>query len=102
MAIGDTAAGLGWPLVPDTGEEGRIRHGARELNRTRDMAAEAFNAVPNSKTNFQKASGIRYGEGNAPADWASQGNLWIQIHPNGLVFWMYVDGTWRRHHYRDN
>lgn len=35
MAVGDDATGKGLPLVPDTGEEGRVRWGAREINRTR-------------------------------------------------------------------
>lgn len=39
MEIGEDASAAGYPLVPNTGEEGRIRHGAREINRTRDMVA---------------------------------------------------------------
>lgn len=39
MAIGDEAVSVGYPLVPETGEEGRVRWGARELNRTRDLIA---------------------------------------------------------------
>lgn len=40
MAIGDEAVAAGYPLVPNTGEEGRVRHGAREINRTRDFLAQ--------------------------------------------------------------
>lgn len=40
MAIGDDAAGAGYPLVPNTGEEGKVRYGAREINRTRDFVAQ--------------------------------------------------------------
>ena len=40
MAIGDDAIAAGYPLVPNTGEEGRVRYGAREINRTRDFAAQ--------------------------------------------------------------
>ena len=36
MAVGDDAVANGYALVPDTGEEGRVRWGAREINRTRD------------------------------------------------------------------
>jgi hypothetical protein len=39
MTIGDDALAAGYPLVPDTGEEGRVRWGAREINRTRDFVA---------------------------------------------------------------
>lgn len=39
MAVGDDAVEAGYSLVPDTGEEGRVRWGAREINRTRDFIA---------------------------------------------------------------
>lgn len=39
MAIGDEASDAGYPLVPNTGEEGKVRYGAREINRTRDFVA---------------------------------------------------------------
>lgn len=39
MAVGDDALEAGYSLVPDTGEEGRVRWGAREINRTRDFIA---------------------------------------------------------------
>lgn len=40
MAIGDDASAAGYPLVPNTGEEGKVRYGAREINRTRDFVAQ--------------------------------------------------------------
>lgn len=40
MAIGDDATAAGLALVPDTGEGGEVRYGARELNRTRDYIAQ--------------------------------------------------------------
>ncbi|MDD7929696.1 hypothetical protein [Microbacterium thalli] len=40
MAIGDDAAGAGMELVPDTGENGKVKYGAREINRTRDYTAQ--------------------------------------------------------------
>ncbi|AWN03274.1 hypothetical protein PBI_CAMILLE_27 [Microbacterium phage Camille] len=40
MAIGDDAAAAGYPIVPNTGEEGKVRYGAREINRTRDFVAQ--------------------------------------------------------------
>lgn len=45
MAVGDDAAAAGYSLVPDTGEEGRVRWGAREINRTRDFIALVKNSV---------------------------------------------------------
>ena len=45
MAVGDDAAAAGYPLVPNTGEEGKVRWGAREINRTRDFVAQVKNTV---------------------------------------------------------
>lgn len=61
MAIGDAAAAAGFPLVPDTGEEGKVKWGARELNRTRDIVAILKALLPTSKASFRTASGITSG-----------------------------------------
>jgi hypothetical protein len=61
MAIGDNAAAAGLPLVPDTGEEGRVRWGAREINRTRDEVAQTMAMVPVGKAAYRTASGITSG-----------------------------------------
>lgn len=45
MAIGDDANAAGYPLVPNTGEEGKVRYGAREINRTRDFVAQVKNLI---------------------------------------------------------
>lgn len=45
MAIGDDASAAGYPLVPNTGEEGKVRYGAREINRTRDLVAQVKNLI---------------------------------------------------------
>lgn len=45
MAIGDDAAAAGYSLVPNTGEEGKVRYGAREINRTRDYVAQVKNLI---------------------------------------------------------
>lgn len=39
MAIGDDAKATGFEVVPDSGEDGKVKYGAREINRTRDMIA---------------------------------------------------------------
>lgn len=46
MAVGDDAKAAGYPLVPDTGEEGRVRWGGREINRTRDLIAAVKGLIP--------------------------------------------------------
>lgn len=61
MAIGDAAAAAGYPLVPDTGEEGRVRWGARELNRTRDIIAAVKSLIPGTKAGFRTSAGISAG-----------------------------------------
>lgn len=48
MAVGDDAASVGYPTVPSTGsEDAKVRHGAREINRTRDFIAQVKNLIPN-------------------------------------------------------
>lgn len=61
MAVGDDATTAGYPLVPDTGEEGRIRWGAREINRTRDFVALVRNLIPATKPAYRTAAGISHG-----------------------------------------
>lgn len=40
MAVGDEAQAAGYPLVPNSGEEGKVKYGSREINRTRDFVAQ--------------------------------------------------------------
>jgi hypothetical protein len=49
MAIGDDAIAAGYSLVPDTGEEGRVRWGAQEINRSRDYTAQVSKRIPVGK-----------------------------------------------------
>lgn len=63
MAIGDDAVNAGMPLVPDTGEAGRIRWGAQEINRTRDFIAQTREWVGTTKTRRQRHLGIYRGTG---------------------------------------
>ena len=39
MAVGDDAVAAGMQKVPDSGEDGKVAYGAREINRTRDYIA---------------------------------------------------------------
>lgn len=69
MAIGDAAAAAGLPLVPETGEDGKVKYGAREFNRTRDQIAErTARSAPNIA--------IHVGP-SAPANPVT-GHLWFQ------------------------
>jgi hypothetical protein len=61
MAVGDDAVAAGMSLVPDTGEEGLIKHGAREINRTRDYVAQTLGLIP---SNYRDALHISYGTGD--------------------------------------
>lgn len=77
MAIGDEAIAAGMSVVPDTGEEARIRWGAREINRTRDYIAEVKNLIPNGNVAAQVAAGISYG--TDPPSGGNDGDIYFQI-----------------------
>lgn len=77
MAIGDSASAAGYPLVPDTGEEGRVRYGGRELNRTRDFIAQVKALIPGSKTAFRTASGIT--SGTAEPSGGTDGDIYFKV-----------------------
>lgn len=77
MAIGDAAAAAGYPLVPDTGEEGRVRWGAREINRTRDIIAAVKALIPVGKSGFRTSSGISSGTGNPSG--GADGDIYFKI-----------------------
>lgn len=64
MAVGDQAAAAGMPIVPDTGAEGLVKYGAREINRTRDLVAGVKAQVPSGKAAYRTAVGISAGWGN--------------------------------------
>jgi hypothetical protein len=77
MAVGDQAQDAGLPLVPDTGEEGRVRWGAREINRTRDFVGQVIATLPLSKEAYRTASGITSGTG-APSG-GNDGDIYFKI-----------------------
>lgn len=78
MAVGDQAAAAGLPLVPDTGEEGRVRWGDREINRTRDMVAAVMATTPIGKAGYRLAAGISSGT-DAPPSSGADGDIYFQI-----------------------
>lgn len=77
MAIGDDATAAGFQLVPNTGEEGRVRWGAREINRTRDFIAQIKNLIPTGKSGFRTASGIT--SGTSDPSGGEDGDVYFKI-----------------------
>lgn len=77
MAIGDQAAAAGYALVPDTGEEGRVRYGAQEINRSRDYTAGVKATVPTSKAGYRTAAGIS--SGTALPSGGNDGDIYFQV-----------------------
>lgn len=79
MAVGDDAASEGYPLVPNTGEEGRVRHGAREINRTRDFIALVKRLIPVGKTSYRDSSGITSGTADPNNANGDNGDIYFKI-----------------------
>lgn len=77
MAVGDDATAAGFSLVPDVGEEGRVRWGSREINRTRDFVAQVKALLPNGKAAFRSASGIT--SGTADPTGGNDGDIYLKI-----------------------
>ncbi len=77
MAVGDEAAAEGYSLVPDTGEEGRVRWGAREINRTRDFIARLKVMIPGTKPAYRTAAGIT--TGTAAPTGGNDGDIYFKV-----------------------
>ena len=77
MAIGDQATAAGFPTVPDTGEEGRVRWGAREINRTRDLIDGVLALIPIGKAGYRNAAGIS--SGTADPSGGNDGDIYFKI-----------------------
>lgn len=77
MAVGDQATAAGYALVPDTGENGRVRWGGREINRTRDFIAAVKALVPSGKAAYRTASGISSGTANPSG--GNDGDIYFKI-----------------------
>ena len=76
MSIGDDALSENYPLVPDTGEEGKVRWGSREINRTRDFVALVKKLIPTSKDGFRDAAG--FSSGNADPTGGEHGDIYFK------------------------
>jgi len=77
MAIGDQATQAGYGLVPDDGEDGKVKHGAREINRTRDFIAAVKALIPTSKSGFRTAAGITSGSANPSG--GADGDVYFKV-----------------------
>lgn len=77
MAVGDQATAAGYTIVPDTGEEGRVRWGAREINRTRDFIAALKALIPVGRSGYRTASGISSGTANPTG--GNDGDIYFKI-----------------------
>ncbi len=77
MAIGDQAVAAGYQVVPDTGEEGRVRWGGREINRTRDFIAAVKALIPSGKAAYRTAAGISSGTANPTG--GNDGDIYFKI-----------------------
>lgn len=77
MAVGDQATAAGFALVPDTGEDGRVRWGSREINKTRDFIAQVKALVPTSKSAARSQAGIS--SGTAEPTGGSDGDIYFKI-----------------------
>jgi hypothetical protein len=81
MAVGDDAQLAGYPLVPDSGENGRIRWGSLEMNRTRDFIAQLKALVPSGKAAARTAAGITSGTTPPDNSVGTDGDIYFQILP---------------------
>ncbi len=79
MAVGNAASAAGYATVPETGEEGRVRWGSREINRTRHYIAAVKALIPGSKTAYREAAGISSGTANPTG--GSDGDIYFKILP---------------------
>lgn len=79
MAVGDDATNAGYPLVPDTGEEGKVKWGAREINRTRDMIALLKALIPVGKGGYRTAAGITSGTSDPNNAVGDDGDIYFKV-----------------------
>lgn len=77
MAIGDAAQAAGYPLVPDSGEEGKVKWGSREFNRTRDFIANLKALIPFGKEAWRTSTGIT--SGTAEPTGGDDGDIYFKI-----------------------
>lgn len=79
MAVGDEASQEGYPLVPSVGEEGLVRWGAREINRTRDFVAQIKKLIPTTKAGARDKAGITSGTAAPNNSVGNDGDIYFKI-----------------------
>lgn len=88
MAIGDDAASEGYSLVPESGEDGKVKYGAREINRTRDFIAQLKKRVwpmnlggtgATNKTEVRNNIGITSGSAGPNNANGENGDIYFKI-----------------------
>lgn len=79
MAIGDDAVKAGMALVPGSGEEGKRKYGAREINRTRDYIAQVMAMLPVGRSGYRSASGISSGTGVPSNENGNDGDIYFKV-----------------------
>ena len=67
MAVGDDATAAGYAIVPNTGDPGKVKLGAQEINRTRDFVAQVKALIPVGTAAYQSMAGISSGT-SAPSN----------------------------------
>lgn len=77
MAVGEDAVAAGFALVPTSGEDGKVKYGAREINRTRDYVAQVKDLMPSDKAAFQAKGGITYG--SADPSGGADGDIYFKV-----------------------
>jgi hypothetical protein len=77
MAVGDQAIAAGFTIVPDTGEDGRVRWGGRGINATRDIIAQVLALIPVGKAGYRTAAGISSGTANPTG--GNDGDIYFKI-----------------------
>lgn len=81
MAIGDDAAAAGYALVPNTGDPGRVKLGAQEINRTRDYIAHVDAKIPVGHSNYQTSAGITHGPSAPVNTVGADGDIYLMTLP---------------------
>jgi len=81
MAVGDDATADGYPLVPNTGDLGKVKLGAQEINRTRDLVAQVKNLIPVGHAAYQAAAGITSGTTAPDNAVGADGDIYLMTLP---------------------
>lgn len=77
MAVGDDAQAAGFAIVPDTGDQGLVKLGAQEINRTRDYTAQVKATIPVGKAAYRTAAGIT--SGTADPTGGNDGDIYFKL-----------------------